>query len=103
MIKVEREETSVDGKGIKWRWFVRGRPDLCGLSSEPLLDACRAVKSMGADPLEEIAIFRPGRAAWDMRTTVGYGASKTVRERRDGGVLFVDYVPFDPAKLGERS
>jgi hypothetical protein len=101
MIEVEREEMSVDGKGIKWRWSVRGRPDLCGLSSEPLLDACRAVKSTGADTSTEIALFQPGRTGkeWDLRTTVEYGASKTVRETQRDGVRFIDYVPFDPAKL----
>jgi hypothetical protein len=103
MIEVEREEQSVDGNGVKWRWFVRGRPDLCGLSSEPLLDACRAVKRMGGPTLREIGLFRPGRTGkeWDLRTTVEYGASKTVRESQRNGVRFIDYVPFDPALRDE--
>jgi hypothetical protein len=101
MIEVEREEQAVGAETAlqrRYPWHVRGRPEIKGLSSEPLLDACRVLKSMGEDPLSQIGLFRPGRTNFDLRTTVAYGASKTVQETQREGVRFVDYVPFDPAK-----
>jgi hypothetical protein len=95
MIEVEREEKAV---GTKWRWHVRGRPKICGLSAEPLLAACRALKSMGELPSREIALFRPGKTFFDLKTTVGYGSGKTVREDQRTSPRFVDYHPFN---LGE--
>jgi hypothetical protein len=101
MIEVEREENAVGAETAlqrRYRWHVRGRPEINGLSSEPLLDACRVLKSMGEDPLTQVGLFRPGRTAFDLRTTVEYGAGKTVQETQRQGIRFVDYVPFDPAK-----
>lgn len=92
MIRVERDGVARSGKW-EWRASVRGQP-VEGRSREPLLDACRAIKSMGGDPLLEIALFRPGRAEWDLRTTVGYGASKTVREQDRGRIRLASYQPF---------
>lgn len=97
MIEVEREETAIPQEGPwkhqRWRWRVRGRPEIQGVSREPLLAACRALKSLGADPQTEIALFRPGRSIWDLRTTVGYGASRTVRDN-DRGTVVVKHTPF---------
>jgi hypothetical protein len=49
---------------------------------------------MGADPALQAGLFRAGRSEWDLRTTVGYGASKTVQEEPD--VRLRSYNPFDP-------
>lgn len=76
MIKVEREEKGQDGR---YRYTVPGYA-VEGLSREPLLDACRQLKSMGVDTGEEISLSRAGRSEWDLRTTVGKGASLTVVE-----------------------
>lgn len=95
MIEVEREETAVEQRGEwkhqKWRWFVRGRPQIGGISRQPLLDACRSLKRAGADTDEEIRLFRPGRTDWDLKTTVGYGAGITVEDADDRGPQFIKY------------
>lgn len=84
MIEIEREEVAVEQAGAwqhqKWRWHVRGNPKIGGISREPLLDACRVLKSMGEEPEQEIGTFRPGRTDWDLKTTIGYGATQTVRD-----------------------
>lgn len=91
MIEVEREEKAA---GSKWRWHVRGRPQICGFSSEPLLAACRALKSMGELPSTECGLFRPRKIFFDLKTTVGYGAGKTVEDSQKAGPRFVNYRPF---------
>jgi hypothetical protein len=90
MIEIEREERAEDGR---WFWHVRGT-DICGRSREPLLDACRAFKSMGEPTYREIGLFRPGRTDWDLRTTVGYGASKTVADGANQTPQLKKYQPF---------
>ncbi len=88
MIRVEREEK---GKNGKYRYRVAGCA-VEGFSRQPLLDACRAVRAMGADPSREIGLFRGKSAIWDLRTTVGYGASKTIAEEDRGGLRLRDFV-----------
>jgi len=80
MIEIEREERA---EGGRWFWHARGT-EIIGRSREPLLDACRALKTMGEPASRFVALFRPGRTDWDLRTTVGYGASKTVVESGPG-------------------
>lgn len=63
----------------KWVCRVAGEP-VEGLSREPLLDACRKLKSIGVAPEAECGLFRKGRSDWDLKTTVGYGAGLTVHE-----------------------
>lgn len=78
MIRVERDEKS---EGGKWAWrAIGGAGPVEGRSSQPLLDACLALKRMGEDEAAIVALFRPGRSDWDLRTTVGHGASHTVKE-----------------------
>lgn len=78
MIRVERE---LQSEGGKWRWRVEASSGpVEGRSREPLLDACRALKRTGEAVGTEIGLFRPGRSDWDLRTTIGYGAGKTVYE-----------------------
>jgi hypothetical protein len=58
------------GHGGRWHWRCGVGP-LSGFSSEPLLDACRALKRMGIDSAAEIGLFRPDYQNWDLKTTVG--------------------------------
>ncbi len=92
MIRVEREEK---GKYGKYRYLVVGW-GVGGLSRQPLPDACRAVHAMGADPSREIGLFRGKSEIWDLRTTVGYGASKTVAEEDRGGLRLRDFLGPPP-------
>jgi hypothetical protein len=55
MIRVERE---LKGKNGKYRYNVPEYWVRNASSRQPLLDACRAVLSMGADPSREEALFR---------------------------------------------
>ena len=48
---------------------------MSGFSSEPLLEACRKLQRIGVPPPEEVGLFRPDYQNWDLKTTVGYGAS----------------------------
>jgi hypothetical protein len=101
----------VDGPGPqagrghgKWFWVAwQDMPDnvvRClaqGFSRQPLLDACRAVKLTGEAALsEEIASRRSGSKTWDLRTTVGYGATRTVREDNKIGPKFAKWQPMPP-------
>lgn len=101
IIEIEREERPAryTQLGPKFRWHVRGRPETGGISRQPLLDACRALQSLGELPATQISMFRPGRSEWDMRTTIGYGAGLTVvEETRDGCPRFGKWTPH-PAGL----
>lgn len=93
MIRVERgAEVS---PGI-WEYTVASLR-LCGKSRQPLLDACRQVKSMGDFAhVQQIGIYREGRDDPDMVCTVEAGAAYTVSElARGGGPKFVKYQTFD--------
>lgn len=89
MIRVERE---VKGKNGKYRYRVPEYGVESGPSRQPLLDACRAVLAMGADPSREIGLFREASSTWDLKTTVGYGATKSVSEEDRGGLRLRDFV-----------
>lgn len=98
MIEIERDEKPVEPLGPeaapRYAWTVRGRPEIGGISREPLLSACRLLKSLGAATDETVAVFRPGHAEWDMRTTVGYGSSITVEESQKVSPRFKPYREF---------
>jgi len=70
---------------------------LCGRSRQPLLDACRQIKSMGGDPEESAGLFRQGRDTPDLFCTVGKGADTTVSEPDRGTISFQKYRPFKMA------
>ena len=53
---------------------------MSGFSSEPLLEACRKLQRIGVPPPEEVGLFRPDYQNWDLKTTVGYGASQEYGE-----------------------
>jgi hypothetical protein len=64
--------------------------NLSGLSTEPLLDACRMLKDIGVDPNSLIGLYSPGAKAFRMRTTVGYGAHWSI------GGEHGRLVPYEP-------
>jgi hypothetical protein len=98
MIEVERSNRAVLHRGRhKWKWkLLYGGALLEGLSSEPMLDACRALKRMGASPGELVGLFCEGSSVWSLRTTVGYGAGLTV-EDGNTATRFRKYVPHPHA------
>jgi hypothetical protein len=67
---------------------------LCGKSRQPLLDACRQIKSMGGPTEERVGVFREGSDIPDISCSVESGASLTVSEPDKGSVHFVKYRPF---------
>ena len=101
MIRVELgEEVNRHGR---WRWTCP-RYALRGVSRQPLLDACREIKSMGGDTALLVGLFREARSTPDMTCSVGCGASHSVREDvtrfakwaphpMGMGVLHADLVP----------
>src|SRR5262249_21339665 len=94
MIRVEIIREISPGK---WEWAATccGRA-AGGRSRQPLLDACRTLKRMGADPGQQIGLFWPGRSDWALRTTVGQGADLTVADPASGkGYGFRKYVPLE--------
>jgi hypothetical protein len=79
MIKVIRREVARNGRW-EWRAEVDGGRVVRGRSRQPLLDACRALERMGVHPDHPVGLYREGRLDWDLRTTVGHGADRTVKE-----------------------
>jgi hypothetical protein len=69
-----------------------------GCSREPLLDACRKLKRMGVSSGNEIGLFYPDRSDWVLRTTIGYGASQTVDERKQVRFRKFKEFPVDVVK-----
>jgi hypothetical protein len=66
-----------------YKWVCRCmEPPLAGFSSEPLLDACRKLQSLGAASNRLAGLFWPERTEPSLTTTVGAGL--TVRETAQG-------------------
>jgi hypothetical protein len=83
MLRVELGE-EYKRRGI-WRYVIKslwrdGGDAVERLSSQPLLDACRMLKSTGAPLSTPVGLFREGRDQPDLTCTVGWGAERTVRE-----------------------
>jgi len=98
MIRVEVGEER-DGPGEntgrrhgKWHWMC-AQYGVEGFSRQPLLDACRQLKSLGADPSTLVGLFRSGTVGPDLSCAVGVGAGLTVDET---SMRFVKFHPFDP-------
>ena len=95
MIKIDyRVMIKPAGKGL-YDYHVRQSP-VQGRSHQPLLDACRQLKSMGADPAAYCALFHGERAdQWTVRTTIGKGAELMVSDPpKGGGPKFVKYQAY---------
>ena len=66
--------------------------DVRGISTAPLLDACRQLKRMGAETGARVVLFHGDRLdQWTLRTTVGKGAELTVKEPPTSGPKFVKF------------
>ncbi|MGY2987694.1 hypothetical protein ACVI1K_005041 [Bradyrhizobium sp. USDA 4508] len=76
----------------KWRWRCDA-PALSGVSRQPLLDACRELQRIGADPSERAGLFWPGRTQPSLTCEIAVGAGLTVNE---AGPRFEKFRPFDP-------
>ena len=72
-----------------------------GRSRQPLLDACRRIRSILGPTAEFAGLFREGRTQWDLRCPVNVGAELTVSERSAGGIRFEGFREFDRTALSE--
>jgi len=82
-----------------WEYSVRGYPNICGRSRQPLLDACRQLKSMRGLTDHRAGVFRDGSGVADISGVVGEGAELTVS--KPSGVSFVKYRTLDAGSLLE--
>src|SRR6516225_10836986 len=67
---------------------------LSGRSRQPLLDACRQIKTLLGPTGQLAALFRQGHSDWDIRCRVDVGAELTVKEESAGGIRFARHKPF---------
>lgn len=75
------------------------RVPVLGLSRQPLLDACREIKSILGGTGSHAALFRPGRTHWDARCSVEWGAAHAVKEPSSGSIRFSKYKTFEPTAV----
>ena len=114
MIKIVRG-AEIDGpKGDRrrhgiWAYHAPAYPQVCGYSRQPLLDACRQLKSLHGLTGERAGLFREGSEVADISCLIEVGAATTVKEPDKGGVRFGKYIDlatvFDrvPEHLAERA
>jgi hypothetical protein len=93
MIRIERGLEVAPGI---WEYSIPSLR-LFGKSRQPMLDACRRIKAMGAGTGERVGIFRDGRSEPDMSCLVEVGARYTVKERASGGIRFEKFEEVDPS------
>jgi hypothetical protein len=67
---------------------------LSGRSRQPLLDACRQIKSLLGPTGQLAGLFREGHSEWDVRCRVDVGAELTIKEESAGGIRFAKHKPF---------
>ena len=77
-----------------WAYSTVGYPRACGFSRQPLLDACRQLKSLYGLTGQRAGLFRDGRDTPDISCGVDVGAATTVREPAAGAIGFGKYVAF---------
>jgi hypothetical protein len=90
MIRVER------GDEISPGVFAYTVPSLglSGRSRQPLLDACRQIKSLLGSTGRLAGLFREGCLECDIRCRVDVGAEVTVKEESAGQIRFARHKPF---------
>ena len=66
-------------------------PPIFGESRQPLLDACRQLKSLYGLTKQIAAVFREGSKVADIHCSVEVGAATTVSEPVNGRIRFVKY------------
>ena len=69
-------------------------PLVCGKSRQPLLDACRQLKSLYGVTQKAVGLFNEGSEAWDMRCSVDVGAATTVQQTQHSAPRFVPFTEF---------
>jgi len=87
-------ESSGNRHGV---WAYRAEaayPLVFGFSRQPLLDACRQLKSLYGVTAARAGLFREGRDAPDISCSVEVGAATTVSDRSGSGIKFEKYVDF---------
>jgi len=98
ILRVELGEVVYPPRGarrtIKTRWELPANGLLRGVSSTPLLDACRALQKAGVADSRIVGIYRAGRDQPDMTCSVGVGARTTVRESK------TSFEKWKPRSLG---
>jgi hypothetical protein len=77
-----------------WKYSVSGYPQICGRSRQPLLDACRQLKTLHGLTAESAGLFRDGFEVADISCLVGAGARLTICEPDRGRIRFEKYKPF---------
>ena len=95
MIRIERDREVAPGI---WEYSIPSL-GLSGRSRQPLLDACRQIKAMGARTGERAGVFREGKTEPDISCPVEIGARFTVKERASGGIRFERFEEFDRSAL----
>jgi len=80
-----------------WAYHAPGYPLVCGYSRQPLLDACRQLKSLYGLTAARVGLFREGSELADLSCPIEVGAATTVTERDKGTVKFEKYI--DLAKV----
>jgi hypothetical protein len=65
---------------------------VCGFSRQPLLDACRQLKSLYGLAGERVGVFREESEVADISCPIEVGAATTVQEPDRGVVRFGKYV-----------
>jgi hypothetical protein len=99
MIRIERGAEVAPGV---WQYSVCGYPQVCGKSRQPLLDACRQLKSIGGLTDHLAGVFRSGSDVADIFCVVRDGAELTVSEPSGAGrARFVKYRALDATSLLE--
>jgi hypothetical protein len=81
------------GHGI-FEYHAPRYPEVCGFSHQPLLDACRQLKSLYGVTAQAAGLFREGRDIPDLTCSVDVGAATTVSEPDKGAIRFVKYKAF---------
>ena len=97
MIRVER------GAEISPGVFAYTVPSLglSGRSRQPLLDACRQIKTLLGPTGQFAGLFREGRLSPDISCSVEWGASHTVLDPSEGRIRFVKCREPDAHPLAE--
>ena len=105
IIRIEIEEK--DGSWVyKYQVAFPGQPSriLEGSSRQPMLDACRELKSMGEALSAKCGLFRKGSSEPDLIGVVGPASELTVSDpARGGGPKLSKWQPRDPGSWGAGS
>jgi len=78
-----------------WAYHAPAYPEVCGYSRQPLLDACRRLKSLYGLTGERAGLFRKGSEVADISCPIEVGAATTVKEPDKGVVRFGKYIDLE--------